>query len=114
MARSLPHRLKALFLTAVFVGSGFALPDLDALLYHSSRASAPADSPHLDLPGGCGAHAEGCALSLVMPVPQTLPATPMVRSSVVPAPEIAAPTAAPRSAGDRLLHQSRAPPAAGS
>src|SRR5215216_2410623 len=114
MARSLHHRLKALFLTAVFVGSGFALPDLDALLYHSSRGSAPADTPHLDLPGGCGAHSESCTLSLVMPVPQTTPSTPVVHSSVVPALEIGVPTAAPRSAGDRLLHQSRAPPAAGS
>src|SRR5215207_8185056 len=114
MARSLHHRLKALFLTAVFVGSGFALPDLDALLYHSSRGNAPADAPHLDLPGGCGAHSESCALSLVMPVPQTPPSTPVVRSSVAPATEIRVPTVPPRSVTDRLLHPSRAPPAAGS
>src|SRR5918995_4862851 len=107
MGRHLPHRLIALFLTAVFVGSGFALPDLDALIYHSSRVAAPSDGPHIDLPGGCGAHSESCALSLVTPVPQTAPATPEVRSIVVPALAIRVPAVAHRWTSDRLLHLSR-------
>lgn len=108
-------RLTALFLTAVFIGSGFALPDLDALLYHSHRVSPPADVGHVDLPGGCGAHAERCALTLWTPVPQLAPPLSAVRSAtVVPAPSTILQVVTPPSIDHRLLPPSRAPPASAS
>ena len=61
MAR-LSRRFAAFLLLAAFVGGGFGLADLDALLYHSGR-TAP-EVPHFDLPGGCGAHAEHCVLAV--------------------------------------------------
>jgi hypothetical protein len=40
MAGRRTSRPTALFLTALFIGSGFALPDLDALVYHSGHTYA--------------------------------------------------------------------------
>jgi hypothetical protein len=110
-----PNRLIALLLTALFVGSGFALPDLDALLYHSHRVSPPADVGHVDLPGGCGAHAERCALTLMAPLPQIAPATSAVRAlGLAPERSPLRPVVAPPSTYQAFLHPSRAPPAAAS
>jgi hypothetical protein len=114
MRRRLTARLSALFLTTVFLGSGFALPDLDALLYHSSGVAQP-DVGHVDLPGGCGAHAEQCALTLATPITQLAPAIPAVRSiSIPPARSVILPVEAPPATQPRLLHPPRAPPVAAS
>jgi hypothetical protein len=108
------RRFSALFLTAVFLGSGFALPELDALLYHSSGVAQP-DVAHVDLPGGCGAHAEHCALTLATPVPQLAPSQSAIRSlGAAPVHRVLVPVIAPRSADYPLLHPSRAPPASAS
>jgi hypothetical protein len=114
MGRCRHSRLIALLLAALFVGSGFALPDLDAVLYHSHRA-VPVDVAHVDLPGGCGAHAERCALTLMAPLPQLAPATSAVRSIGLPAERNPiVPVPAPVSTYSQLLPPSRAPPATAS
>jgi hypothetical protein len=105
------RRAYALLFAIVFLGSGFALPDLDALLYHSSRVSSPDNTAHLDLPGGCGAHSERCALTLATPVSQLAPQGPQPHSislsqgDKTPSPPLALPFSK-----RTLLHQSRAPP----
>ncbi len=114
MAR-LSRRFAAFLLLAAFVGGGFGLADLDALLYHSGR-SAPAEVPHFDLPGGCGAHAEHCVLAVAASLRQLgarlvtavrLTQAASIRPLVVP-------VAAPRSTNRSFLHPSRAPPFAAS
>ena len=114
MAR-LSRRFAAFLLLAAFVGGGFGLADLDALLYHSGR-SAPAEVPHFDLPGGCGAHAEHCVLAVAASLRQLgarlvtagrLSQTSPTRPLVV---RVAAPPTVYRS----FLHPSRAPPFAAS
>src|SRR3954469_11368791 len=113
MAGRRPSRLTALFLAALFIGSGFALPDLDALLYHSHQASAPVDVGHVDLPGGCGAHAERCALTLMIPPPPIPPVVSPVRTSGLSAESIHVRSVlATPSTFQAFLHPSRAPPAA--
>ena len=42
------------------LGSGFALPGLDELLYHRAPATERADIAHVDQPGGCESHTEHC------------------------------------------------------
>src|SRR3954465_12947727 len=113
MAGRRPSRLTALLLSALFIGSGFALPDLDALLYHSHQANTPVDVGHVDLPGGCGAHAERCALTLMAPLPQIAPAISTVRAlGLTPESRPLRPVLAPPSTYQAFLHPSRAPPAA--
>jgi hypothetical protein len=112
MVRSRYRRACALVFAAVFLGSGFVLPDLDALLYHSSRVTPPNNMAHLEVPGGCGAHSERCALTLATPVPQLAPAAAGVGfTTVSPAHPIVTPVIAHRSANRKLFHPSRAPPA---
>src|SRR5947199_1535708 len=66
MPRSSLNRLVALLLTISFVGGGFGLATADALVFHShGQQSNAGGAPHFDQPGGCGAHAEHCALSLL-------------------------------------------------
>jgi hypothetical protein len=55
----------ALFLLAVFLGSGTSLPSADALLYHWGAASAEREGAHIEPAGGCGSHTESCALGRV-------------------------------------------------
>ena len=62
--RATVRRLGALCLLTAFLGGGFGLSDLDALLFHSRPDGARADVAHFDQPGGCGAHAERCVLAL--------------------------------------------------
>jgi hypothetical protein len=114
MAR-LSRRFTAFLLLAAFVGGGFGLADLDALLYHSGR-SAPAEVPHFDLPGGCGAHAEHCVLAVAASLRQlgarlVTAARLTQAASVRP---VVAPVPAPRSANRGFPHPSRAPPFAAS
>ncbi|HEU4699352.1 MAG TPA: hypothetical protein VFS40_09235 [Gemmatimonadales bacterium] len=58
-------RLLAALLALLFAGSSFGYANLDALLFHHEDRGAsdvPASASHLELPGGCGAHAERCPL----------------------------------------------------
>jgi hypothetical protein len=113
MAR-LSRRLTAFLLLAAFVGGGFGLPDLDALLYHSGR-TAP-EVPHFDLPGGCGAHAEHCVLAVAASLRQLgarlVTAVQLTQAASVR--PLVGPVVAPRSTDRSFLHPSRAPPFAAS
>ena len=112
MLRVASRRLAGLFLAVSFLGGGFVLPNLDAMLYHSGPAATSAHSDHFDLPGGCGAHAEHCALVASASVRQLAnlgfaalpssraPSTHQVTISVV----------VPRVTHRTFLHPSRAPP----
>jgi hypothetical protein len=105
--------LGALFLLTVFVGGGFGLPDVDALLYHSiTRASRP-DVAHVDLPGGCGAHSEKCALTTTASAPQLAGlGLPTVEVTQAPSQQPGfASVPSLRSADRSFLYPSRAPPA---
>jgi hypothetical protein len=112
----LPRRLAALLLALAFVGGGFGLPDLDALLYHTAGRGAPAEVPHFDLPGGCGAHAEHCVLAVAASLRQLgsrLVAAVRV-TQAAPTRPLVIPAVVPRSADRSFFHPSRAPPFAAS
>jgi hypothetical protein len=115
MRRALFRRVGALLLATVFIGGGFGLSDLDALLFHSGRA-VPAEASHFDLPGGCGSHAEHCVLAVAASLRQLGSAArasiPVTRA--LPAYRIATPVASLHSAHRTNLHPSRAPPLAAS
>ncbi len=106
----LPRRLAALLFA--FVGGGFGLPDLDALLYHSAGRGAPAEVPHFDLPGGCGAHAEHCVLAVAASLRQlgSRLVTPVRVTQTAAIRPLLIPVVAPRSADRSFPHPSRAPP----
>jgi hypothetical protein len=94
------------------LGSGFALPGLDELLYHRVPASARADLAHVDRAGGCESHAEHCiagptlyAPRLAAPDSPGLPAPTAVADRAV-----AIPTSDPRSPDLHTPQQPRAPP----
>jgi hypothetical protein len=59
MSHRLVQRCAAILLLGV-LGSGFALPGLDELLYHRLPANVQVDLAHVDQAGGCGSHAEHC------------------------------------------------------
>ena len=108
----IPRRLGALLLLVAFAG-GLGLPELDALLFHSHAEVVRADVPHVDLPGGCGAHVEKCVLGTVLSGPQ-LAGFGLVKVRGVRAASRAAafqPAPTLRSADRSLLPSSRAPPA---
>jgi hypothetical protein len=112
MAR-IPRRLGALFLLVFFVGGGPGLPDLDALLFHSHVEVVRANVAHVDLPGGCGAHTERCALGAVLSGPQLAGFGVVKVHGDLVASRTAGfqPTLALHSADRSFLHPSRAPPA---
>jgi hypothetical protein len=117
MSRSLRHRLHALLLLTVFVGSGTGLPALDELLYHSGRdPDPPAGVAHLDPPNGCGAHSEHCVLSALSAVRQLATVhQPILRLEVTSREETPAQWISSVRSYDRsLLQPSRAPPASAS
>jgi hypothetical protein len=116
MRRALFGRLGALLLVTAFIGGEFGLSDLDALLFHSGRHPAPAEVPHFDLPGGCGAHAEHCVLAVAASLRQlgTTATTRFVVTRAAATDHIATPVATPRSADRTNLQPSRAPPIAAS
>jgi hypothetical protein len=116
MRRALFRRVGALLLATAFIGGGFGLADLDALLFHSGRDAVPTEASHFDLPGGCGAHAEHCVLAVAASLRQL---GAMARASIpvtraLPAYRIPTPVASLRSADRTNLHPSRAPPLAAS
>jgi hypothetical protein len=116
MRRPLFGRMCALLLVTAFIGGEFGLSDLDALLFHSGRHPAPAEVPHFDLPGGCGAHAEHCVLAVAASLRQlgTTATTRFVVTRAAPTDRSATPVATPRSADRSNLQPSRAPPLAAS
>jgi hypothetical protein len=117
MRRHLRHRLHALLLLTLFLGSGTGLPALDELLYHSGRDTDPAlGLAHLDPPHGCGAHSEHCVLAAVSAVRQLAPVHHTVfRFEVYSRDEAPLPlVSAARSFDRSLLQPSRAPPASAS
>lgn len=106
------RRLAALLLTVAFVGGGFGLADLDALLYHASGSSAP-QGPHYDQPGGCGAHAEHCVLGAPVSLRHAaggLGSPQITTRTAQPAP-VSEPASTPRPADRVNLQPTRAPPA---
>ena len=116
MDRTLSRRLTALFLAFAFAGGVFGLPALDALIYHSGHQSLVAEGPHFDEPGGCGSHAEHCALALSGALGQlasvaTSSARIVRTATVEPA---AAPSIIPHAVYRTPLPPSRAPPSAAS
>lgn len=113
MRRTALGRWIAFLLAATFVGGGLGLPDFDAVLYHSGPRASHADAPHFDLPGGCGAHAEHCVLTLAASV-RPLAATAQNGFAITRVGTVeraALPLSVPPSAKPANLHLSRAPPA---
>jgi hypothetical protein len=116
MRRALIGRMGALLLVTAFIGGEFGLSDLDALLFHSGRHPAPAEVPHFDLPGGCGAHAEHCVLAVAASLRQlgTTATTGIAVTRAATPDRTTTPVATPWSADRTNLQQSRAPPLAAS
>jgi hypothetical protein len=106
-------RLCSLFLLLIFVGGGFGVPDADALLFHTIAPASRPDAAHFDVPGGCGAHSERCALTTAASAPQLgevgLGAV-RVAPDAFPRP-VFTPVPSLRSANRGLFPLSRAPPA---
>jgi hypothetical protein len=114
MSRSIRQRLYAVLLLSLFAGSGIGLPALDELLYHIGRDSGPpAGVAHLDLPGGCGAHSEHCALVASASVRHHAAITQqLLRIEVVSTETVVFhPVFSLRSFDRSLFQPSRAPPA---
>jgi hypothetical protein len=55
------RRSVALFLLALFLGTGTTLPAADALVYHLGDA-VETQRPHIEPAGGCARHVEACTL----------------------------------------------------
>ena len=111
MIRATGRRLGALFLLTAFLAGGYGLSDFDALLFHSNGHGTRPDVAHLDQPGGCGAHAERCALALSAATPQYIGQAPIkVRVSPAVARPSISPAPAPRPAPVATLQLPRAPP----
>jgi hypothetical protein len=113
MQQRFVRRCAAAWLLGV-LGSGFALPGLDELLYHRAPASAHADLNHVERAGGCDSHAEHCIAGPTLYAP---------RLAASPCPTLPAHTAgverAPatlrsdlRSSDRKTPQQPRAPPPA--
>ena len=111
MSQKSVRRLAAGLLLGV-LGSGFALPGLDELLYHRLPANVRADLAHVDGAGGCDSHAEHCIAGPTLCAPR-LAASP---SPVLPAPAAVADrtpaliTSDVRSSDLHTPQQPRAPP----
>jgi len=111
MNRTLPQRLHAVLLLGLFAGGGIGLPVVDGFLYHSGVHSAP-DPVHIDPPGGCGSHAEHCALTAFASARDHSLATHQSSRFEVTSQDYIVRRAVPllRSFNRNLLQPSRAPP----
>jgi hypothetical protein len=117
MPRTLLNRLMALLLAISFVGGGFGLATADALVFHShGQRSDATGAPHFDPPGGCGAHAEHCALSLLASLRQLASTPGIVQrfAADLRSDKVVAPIVAPRPLDSTNLQPVRAPPTAAS
>jgi hypothetical protein len=96
------------------LGSGFALPGLDELLYHRLAANVRTDLAHVDQPGGCESHAEHCIAAPRVYAPRLAASLshvlPTHTTDADRAPAIC--TSDPRSSDRQTPQQPRAPPAA--
>jgi hypothetical protein len=111
MIRTRGRRLGALFLLTVFLAGGYGISDLDALFFHSGVQSDLADVPHLDQPGGCGAHAERCAIAQSTAGPQQVGVGPVkIRLNPVVARPFVPVAPLDRSAASGTLRLPRGPP----
>ena len=106
------RRSAAVFLLAVFIGAGTALPGPDALLHHWGGPDAADHRPHVEPAGGCAAHAESCTLGRTATgAGATLAHAPTVRLQPGGGAAAELPPAHPHPAAHAgALPQSRAPP----
>jgi hypothetical protein len=111
MPQSFVRRWGAVLLLGV-LGSGFALPGLDELLYHGVPARVGADLAHVDRPGGCDTHAEHCIAGPTLCAPRlAAPASPALPAPTAVADRaIAILSSDPRSPDLHTPQQPRAPP----
>jgi len=111
MSQAFVRRYAAVLLLGV-LGSGFALPGLDELLYHRLPTSMRADLAHIDRAGGCDSHAEHCIAGPTLCAPRlATPANPALPASTAVADRVVAIlTSGPRSPDLHNPQQPRAPP----
>jgi hypothetical protein len=113
MLQGFVRRFAAVLLLVV-LGSGFALPGLDELLYHRAPATERVDLAHVDQPGGCESHAEHCIAAAMVYAPRVVasssPTLPTHTAVADRAPAIL--TSHPRSSDRQTPQQPRAPPTA--
>jgi hypothetical protein len=106
-----PPRLSALLLLTVFVAGGLGAAQADAVLFHSLAEQSHSAGPHFDLLGGCGAHAESCALAVAASPPQLAGlGASKIRVVQLQSRLPLFTSAGPLRTVDRSLHSSRAPP----
>jgi hypothetical protein len=105
------RRSVALFVLAVFMGSGTTLPSADALLYHWG-ISTERQGSHVEPAGGCGSHTDACTLGraatgsgAVLTGAGFIRAAGTASKSAEPVLE-----SSPRTAAPRTHPPSRAPP----
>ena len=111
MSHSVVRRFAAAVLLGV-LGSGFALPGLDELLYHRATG-VPTQVAHVDQPGGCDSHAEHCIAAPMVYAPRLAassdPRLPAHAAGADRAPAVL--TSELRSSDRQTPQQPRAPPA---
>ena len=94
------------------LGSGFALPGLDELVYHRVPPIVRTDAVHVDRAGGCDSHAEHCIAGPTLYAPRLAasrsPALPAHTAVADRAP--ATLTSDPRGSDLHTPQQPRAPP----
>ena len=111
MSHALVRRGAAVLLFGV-LGSGFAVPGLDELLYHRLPATERTDLVHVDQAGGCDSHTEHCIAGPTLCVPRfAAPSSPALPAPTPVADRTPALLASvPRSSDRHTQQQPRAPP----
>jgi len=110
----IPRRLRALFLTILFLGGGTSLPGLDLFLFHL-RGESKRVSTHIESTSGCASHDGHCGIGCPASASGALGARSfalLLHNTIPPLVSLpATPTALP---GARAMgFQSRAPPRLG-
>jgi len=105
------RRCAAVLLLGV-LGSGFALPGLDELLYHRVPATVRADLAHVDRAGGCDSHAEHCIAGPTLYAPRLAGSPSPVLPVCITVAEVAPATWTTdlRTSNRHTPQQPRAPP----
>lgn len=104
-------RFLSLVVATVFSATTITLPFADALLDHLYPTATTRHADHLELPGGCGEHAEHCLVSNTSATLPAHPSAPAAHLSVTvgrTGATTALRTSAPRPS--LTLPPSRAPP----
>jgi hypothetical protein len=107
-----PSRLSALLLLIIFITGGLGAAQADAVLFHSLAQESHPAGAHVDLPDGCGTHAESCVLAIAASPPQlaALGASKVrIDQGQSRSPVLTTAGLLP-SADRKFLHPSRAPP----